>query len=191
MKPWPGGGRGLLGPRPPRHMQQPPAAAAPAGAVAAAGSRSVLSLWRHHMQSDAKGKGQVRACNVRANCPHSVLHSVRRGKGQGREGEVGQARSKRGLGDERGPRGTSGEGERRERTGNTGKRAKGARVGEPGAGEDQGTIGTHGAGAERGREERERGCHAHCSAPCAYRGREQEEGQSLNTGGACGQPEER
>ena len=47
---------------------------------------------------------------------HSVLHSVRRGKGQGREGEVGRARSTRGPGDQRGPRGISGEGgEERER----------------------------------------------------------------------------
>ena len=50
----------------------PPTAAARAGAVAAAGSRRVLSLWRHHMQSDAKGKGQVRlqrACKMPAPCP--------------------------------------------------------------------------------------------------------------------------
>ena len=38
VKPWPGGSRGLLGPRPPRHLERSPAAAAPAGAVAAAGS---------------------------------------------------------------------------------------------------------------------------------------------------------
>ena len=44
MKPWPGGSRGLSGPRPPRHMAWVPAAAAPAGAVAAAGSRRVQSL---------------------------------------------------------------------------------------------------------------------------------------------------
>ena len=41
VKPWPGGSRGLPGPRPPRHMEWLPAAAAPAGAAAAAGSHSV------------------------------------------------------------------------------------------------------------------------------------------------------
>ena len=41
MKPWPGGSRGLPGPRPPRHMEWLPAAAAPAGAAAAAGGHSV------------------------------------------------------------------------------------------------------------------------------------------------------
>ena len=53
VKPWPGGSRGLLGPRPPRHLERPPAAAAPAGAVAAAGSRSVMLLWQH-VQSGAQ-----------------------------------------------------------------------------------------------------------------------------------------
>ena len=131
VKPWPGGSRGLSGPRPLRHLEWLPAAAAPAGAVAAAGSRRVLSLRRLHIQSDANSKGQVRACNVRATCLHSVLHSVRRGKGQGRKGEVGRARSTRGPGDQRGPQGKSGEGERRERAGNAGKLAEGARVGQP------------------------------------------------------------
>ena len=42
VKPWPGGSRGLPGPRPPRHLEWMPAAAAPAGAVAAAGGRSVV-----------------------------------------------------------------------------------------------------------------------------------------------------
>ena len=42
-----------------------------------------------------------------------------------------------------------------------------------GEGEDQGTGGTQGAGAGRERaEEWERGCHAQCSALCAYRRRE-------------------
>ena len=40
-KPWPGGSRGLPGPRPPQHMKWLPAAAAPAGAAAAAGGHSV------------------------------------------------------------------------------------------------------------------------------------------------------
>ena len=41
VKPWPGGSRGLPGPRPPRHMEWLPAAATPAGAAAAAGGHSV------------------------------------------------------------------------------------------------------------------------------------------------------
>ena len=44
---------------------------------------------------DAADSGQVRACDMRATCLHSVLRSVlrsvREGKGQGREGEAGQA----------------------------------------------------------------------------------------------------
>ena len=40
VKPWPGGSRGLPGPRPPRHLEWLPAAAAPAGAVAAADGHS-------------------------------------------------------------------------------------------------------------------------------------------------------
>ena len=44
VKLWPGGSRGLPGPRPPRHLEWLPAAAAPAGAVAAARSCRVLSL---------------------------------------------------------------------------------------------------------------------------------------------------
>ena len=42
VEPWPGGSRGLPGPRPPRHLEWLPAAAPPAGAVAAAGGRSVV-----------------------------------------------------------------------------------------------------------------------------------------------------
>ena len=42
VKPLPGGSRGLPGPRPPRHLEWLPAAAAPAVAVAAAGSHSVV-----------------------------------------------------------------------------------------------------------------------------------------------------
>ena len=40
--PWPGGSRGQPGPRPPRHLEWLPAAAAHAGTVAAAGGRSVV-----------------------------------------------------------------------------------------------------------------------------------------------------
>ena len=42
VKPWPGGSQCLPGPRPPRHLEWLPAAAAPAGAVAAAGVHSVV-----------------------------------------------------------------------------------------------------------------------------------------------------
>ena len=42
VKPWPAGSQGLTGPRPPRHLEWLPAAAAPAGAVAAEGGRSVV-----------------------------------------------------------------------------------------------------------------------------------------------------
>ena len=44
VKPWPGGSRGLPGPRPPRYLEWLPAAAAPAGAVAAAGGCSVVPI---------------------------------------------------------------------------------------------------------------------------------------------------
>ena len=49
VKPWPGGSRGLSGPRPPRHFEWQPATAAPAGAVAVAGSRRVTSHKRPRM----------------------------------------------------------------------------------------------------------------------------------------------
>ena len=78
-EPWPGGSRGQPGPRPPRHLEWLPAAAAPAGTVAAAGGRSVVPT------------SQVRACDMRATCLHSVLHSDRGGKGQGGEGGAGRA----------------------------------------------------------------------------------------------------
>ena len=45
VKPWLGGSRGLPGPCPPRHMDRPPAAAAPTGAVGAAGGRTVRPTW--------------------------------------------------------------------------------------------------------------------------------------------------
>ena len=41
-EPWPGGSPGQPGPRPPRYLEWLPAAAPPAGAVAAAGGRSVV-----------------------------------------------------------------------------------------------------------------------------------------------------
>ena len=45
---------------------------------------------------DAADSGQVRACDMRATCLHSVLRSVREGKGQGREGEAGRAQRDKG-----------------------------------------------------------------------------------------------
>ena len=57
VKPWPGGSRGLSRPRSPRQLKWQPATAAPAGAVAVAGSRRVLSVRRHHIQSAANSKG--------------------------------------------------------------------------------------------------------------------------------------
>ena len=53
--------------------------------------------------NDTDGRGQVRACNMRANCLLSVLHSVRKGKGQGREGRQGAPKDQ-GI---RGTRGTA------------------------------------------------------------------------------------
>ena len=39
----------------------------------------------------ADDRGQVRACDMRATCLHSVMHSGRGGKGQGGEGGAGRA----------------------------------------------------------------------------------------------------
>ena len=90
VKPWPGGSRGLLGPRPPRHLERPPAAAAPAGAVAAAGSRSVMLLWQH-VQSGAQsitggqGAGACRAKCLQIACVVPCIEtSVKQSRG-GRE----------------------------------------------------------------------------------------------------------
>ena len=107
-KPWPGGSRGLPGPRPPRHMKWLPAAAALAGAAAAAGGHSVepaspttppigarcmpAACVRHASTVSCEvycvvkrgeragqgGSGRVRACDMRATCRQSVLRSVLR-----------------------------------------------------------------------------------------------------------------
>ena len=41
-KPWPGGSRGLQGPRLPRHLERPPAVSAPAGTVEVAGGHAAM-----------------------------------------------------------------------------------------------------------------------------------------------------
>ena len=77
--------------------QPGPTRAAPPAAfgVAARGGRSCGgcgSGGRPQLgANDAADSGQVRACDMRATCLHSVLRSVREGKGQGREGEAGRA----------------------------------------------------------------------------------------------------
>ena len=45
---------------------------------------------------NAADRGQVRACDMHASCLHSVLRTDRGGKGQGREGEAGQAQRDKG-----------------------------------------------------------------------------------------------
>ena len=85
-EPWPGGSRGQPGPRPPRHLEWLPTAAAPAGTVAAAGGRSVVPTSPTAPTIEA----QLRACDMRATCLHSVLCSDRGGKGQGGEGGAGR-----------------------------------------------------------------------------------------------------
>ena len=64
VKPWPGGSRGLPGPRPPRHLEWLPAAAAPAGAAAAAGG--------HSMEPALPTTPPIKARCVRATCVRSV-----------------------------------------------------------------------------------------------------------------------
>ena len=127
-KPWPGGSRGLPGPRPPRHMKWLPAAAAPAGAAAAAGGHSVepagpttppigarcvpATCVRHASTVSCEvfcvvkrgeragqgGSGRVRACDLRATCLQSVMRSVLRRK-EREKGRGGRGRK----GGSRGP----------------------------------------------------------------------------------------
>ena len=87
VKPYPGGQPGPA-------RAAPPAAfgVAPRGGGSCGGCGSGGRPQRGANQTDdTDGRGQVRACNMRATCLHSVLHSVRREKGQGREGEAGRA----------------------------------------------------------------------------------------------------
>ena len=116
VKSLPGASRGLPGAHPARHLQRPPTAAAPAGAVAAAGSRSVLPLWRHK-QSDAKGKaggpGACRATCMQIACMVSCIVSCgkrsRGGRGwKGRQG-VGEGQGTRGAQGAKAERGANGE----------------------------------------------------------------------------------
>ena len=72
VKPWPGGSRGLPGPRPPRHLEWLPAAAAPAGAVAAAGGRSVVPTSQTAPTIEARCVPATclrRACDLPTQCP--------------------------------------------------------------------------------------------------------------------------
>ena len=85
VKPWPGGSRGLPGPRPPRHLEWLPAAAAPAGAVAAAGGRSVVPTGPTTPPIEARC---VPATCVRHACAVScVVSEGEQGRGgRGRQG---------------------------------------------------------------------------------------------------------
>ena len=117
VKPWPGGSRGLPRPRPPRHLTRPPAAAAPARDVAAAWPQRGATLAAHAVRRQGYSRWpRCVPCNMRANCLHSVLRSVKGEKGQSRE-RVGQTRSTRGPGEQGNPKSTSDEGERSEEAG--------------------------------------------------------------------------
>ena len=83
-EPWPGGSRGQPGPRPPRHLEWLPAAAAPAGTVAAAGGRSVVPT--------SQTAPTIEARCVPATCvrlAYTVSRIVTEGA-KGREGRGGQ-----------------------------------------------------------------------------------------------------
>ena len=99
-KPGRGGSRGLPGPRPPRHLEWLPAAAAPAWAVAAAGGRSVVPL--------KLTTPTVEAWCVPATCvqiAYTVSSIVSGGeKGRGGRGRQGQRGAPEGEG-ARGARG--------------------------------------------------------------------------------------
>ena len=92
LKPWPGGSRGLSGPRPPRHLGRLPAAVAPARAVAAAVGHSMMLPWQH-VQSSATGKtgGQGACCAKCLQISCIVPCRVTRRKGA-EEGEGGAAK---------------------------------------------------------------------------------------------------
>ena len=91
---WPWGSRGQPGPRPPRHLEWLPAAAAPAGAVAAAGGRSVVPTSQTAPTIEAKC---VPATYVRlAYTVSCILTEGAKGKA-GRGGQGGH-RGKRATG---------------------------------------------------------------------------------------------
>ena len=83
-EPWPGGSRGKPGPRHPRHLEWLPAAAAPAGTVAAAGGRSVVPTSQTAPTMEARC---VPATCVRL--AYTVSCIVTEGA-KGREGRGGQ-----------------------------------------------------------------------------------------------------
>ena len=79
VKPWPGGSQGLPGPSPPRHLVWLPAAAAPAGAVEAAGGRSLVPTGP--MTPPVKARCVPATC-VRHACTVScVVFEGERGRG--------------------------------------------------------------------------------------------------------------
>ena len=94
VKPWLGGSRGLPRPRPPRHLEWHPAAAARAGAVATAGGRSVVPIRLTTPTVEAR-------C-VPATCvqlAYTVSCIVSEGeKGRGGRGRQGGRRGKKAAG---------------------------------------------------------------------------------------------
>ena len=87
VKPWPGGSQGPTRAAPPAAFG---VAARCGGSCGGCGSGGRPQRGANQ-PDDTDGRGQVRGCNMRATCLQSDLHSVRRGKGQGREGEAGRA----------------------------------------------------------------------------------------------------
>ena len=79
VKPWPGGSRGLPGPRPRGIWSGCPRGGSRGGC--GSGGRSQRGAGP---PDDAANKGQVRACDMRAKCQHSVLRSVLRSVERGR-----------------------------------------------------------------------------------------------------------
>ena len=90
VKPWPGGSRGLPGPRPPRHLQWLPAA----GAVAAAGSRSVVPIRQTTPTVEARCVPTT--CMQLAYTVPCIVSD--REKGRGRRGRQGGRRGKKAAG---------------------------------------------------------------------------------------------
>ena len=94
VKPWPGNSQGLPGLRPLRHLERLPAAAVPAGAVAAAGSRSVVLTGLTTPLIEARC---VPATCVRHACAVSCVVSEGE-KGRGGRGRQGGRRGTKAAG---------------------------------------------------------------------------------------------
>ena len=86
VKSWPGGSRGLPGPRLVRHLERPPAAAAPKGAAAAAGNRATrcAAPW---VQLVNKVRAMHNACELGAQC-HAKCRTGKRSRDGGGEGRA-------------------------------------------------------------------------------------------------------